>query len=158
VDSKSAVCFPHFFSFLENPVSDKKIERLQTDSTFGIVEKIQHKSSNMFLVWKKIPVLKENKKRIQEEALIGMAVQSPYVVKVFDTFEDDDDQYIVMEFCDGGTLRDYMTAQQKYVHMSERVFSFPSFSFLFFPFFISPLLLLILSRNSEDLRERFCMA
>lgn len=54
-----------------------------------------------------------DKKRFLEEIKLTKKVDSPYVVKVFDWAWDDNIQYIVMEYIDGVTLKEYVQSKTK---------------------------------------------
>jgi serine/threonine protein kinase len=44
----------------------------------------------------------------QREVAAMAAISSPYIVTIVDAFEDSNYQYIVMEYCENGNLRDYL--------------------------------------------------
>jgi serine/threonine protein kinase len=80
--------------------------------------------------------MKTDRKRIEEEVKLGKRLKTPFLVEVINTFEEEGIIYIVMELCEGGTLREYMNDYKKYGPISEKVL----FSFFLF---LSPSLLIL---------------
>jgi serine/threonine protein kinase len=39
---------------------------------------------------------------------IVTAFENPYIIKIYDTFESSNSIYIILEYCDGGTLQDIL--------------------------------------------------
>jgi hypothetical protein len=48
----------------------------------------------------------------KQEVETMAAVSSPYIVKILGAFEDARNQYIVMEYCENGNLRDFLKRRE----------------------------------------------
>ena len=76
--------------------------------TYASVYKVQRKIDKQILVLKKIPFyLNENKANIEDaknEARILKQLEYKYIVKCFDSFEENNSLNIVMEYCEKGDL------------------------------------------------------
>ena len=86
------------------------LERLGVGS-YGTVYKVKKKSSNKIFVIKQVSllgVLEEQKKEYKSEAKILNSIKSNYVVKYYDSFEDSNNLNIVMEYCNGGDLYQFI--------------------------------------------------
>ena len=91
------------------------IERLGVGS-YGTVYKVKKKSSNKIFVIKQVSLLgalEEQKKEYKSEAKILNSIKSNYVVKYYDSFEDNNNLNIVMEYCDGGDLYQFIKEKNK---------------------------------------------
>ena len=79
--------------------------------TYGIVYKVQKMNTNEIYVIKQIPLRGLSQKEIDEvkqEAKILSSINSDFVVKYYDSFEENEIIYIVMEYCDEGDLNDFI--------------------------------------------------
>lgn len=64
---------------------------------------------------KKLPKCKNKRSRVQQEIEIMKVLRkSPKIVRFVDAGEDDDAYYIVQEWCRGGCVMEYMSAQDAY--------------------------------------------
>ena len=85
-------------------------ERLGTGA-FGIVYKVLKQSNNYPYVIKQIPLFGLTKKQINDaklEAKILSSVKSIYIVRYYESFEENNYLNIVMEYCDGGDLSQFI--------------------------------------------------
>ena len=85
-------------------------ERLGTGA-FGIVYKVLKKSNNYPYVIKQIPLFGLSQKQINDaklEAKILSSVKSIYIVRYYESFEENSYLNIVMEYCDGGDLSQFI--------------------------------------------------
>ena len=85
-------------------------ERLGTGA-FGIVYKVIKKSNNYPYVIKQIPLFGLSQKQINDaklEAKILSSVKSIYIVRYYESFEENSYLNIVMEYCDGGDLSQFI--------------------------------------------------
>src|ERR1051326_3237446 len=53
------------------------------------------------------------RRRFQREAQLASSLNHPHILTVYDAGEFEDRQYLVTEFVDGGTLRDWAQASQR---------------------------------------------
>ena len=91
------------------------ISKLGTGS-YGVVYKVKKKNKNNIYVIKQIPFENLTSKQIYEvkqEAKILSSINSIYVVKYYDSFEENNCLNIVMEFCDGGDLSLFLQKNKK---------------------------------------------
>ncbi|KAA6386569.1 MAG: putative G2-specific protein kinase nimA [Streblomastix strix] len=89
-------------------------ERLGSGS-FGTVYKVERKQDKQVYVWKKIGCLmdKEKEKKIINEVQFQKDFTHPSIVNFVEAFKHENNYYIVMEFCGGGTLQGYYKAKKK---------------------------------------------
>ena len=91
------------------------ISKLGTGS-YGVVYKVKKKNKNNIYVIKQISFENLTSKQIYEvkqEAKILSSINSIYVVKYYDSFEENNCLNIVMEFCDGGDLSLFLQKNKK---------------------------------------------
>ena len=91
------------------------LSKLGTGS-YGVVYKVKKKNKNNIYVIKQIPFENLTSKQIYEvkqEAKILSSINSIYVVKYYDSFEENNCLNIVMEYCDGGDLSLFLQKNKK---------------------------------------------
>ena len=89
-----------FYEFQEPPIGE---------GAFGVVYKGVDKLSKEFRVIKKIAKSKiRNPQRFFNEITALKTLDHPNVIKLYESFEDDYDVFLVQEFCDDGELFDYI--------------------------------------------------
>ena len=96
------------------------IEKELGKGTYGIVYRAKKKSDNNVYVIKQISLLgltKTQKDEVKLESEILRKIKSKYVVKYYDSFEEENNLYIVMEYCESGDLNDYIEKQKKTKHL-----------------------------------------
>ena len=84
--------------------------------SYGIVYKVKNKDTNEIYVIKQIPLKGLSQKEINEvrqEAKILSSINSEFVVKYYDSFEENDNINIVMEYCDEGDLNDFIIKKKE---------------------------------------------
>ena len=84
--------------------------------SYGIVYKVQKKYTNEIYVIKQIALRGLSQKEIDEvrqEAKILSSINSDFVVKYYDSFEENDNINIVMEYCDEGDLNDFIIKKKE---------------------------------------------
>ena len=92
-------------------IKDYIIKQTLGKGTYGIVYKVQKINTNSIYVIKQIPLSGLNQKErneVEQEAKILHLINSNYVVKYYDSFKENDNLNIVMEYCDGGDLNDFL--------------------------------------------------
>ena len=78
---------------------------------YGIVYKVQKKGTSDTYVIKQISLeglTEKEKEEVKQEAFILSSIKSDFVVKYYDSFLDNDNINIVMEYCDGGDLNEFI--------------------------------------------------
>ena len=90
----------------------KIIERIGVGS-YGRIYKA--KKNNQIYVLKEIPIDESEEKiqNIKNEANLLASLNNKFVVKYYESFQIDQNIYIVMEYCEGGDLCTYITMHQK---------------------------------------------
>jgi serine/threonine/tyrosine protein kinase RAD53 len=99
--------------------------RLLGSGAFGIVNLMQHRISGIFYavkVVKKRNIDEDNKVRF--EINLGMSLESEYVCKVLEYYEDDENFYIIMEYLEGIDLCDFICKNPKFFVENPRFFWF----------------------------------
>ena len=106
-------------------IRDYEIKRKLGVGTYGVVYMVSKKSptsnnndsnSNLFVI-KQIPLFgltPQEIKEVKTEANILSQIKSIYVVKFFDSFEENNILNIVMEYCDGGDLEQLIENKKKF--------------------------------------------
>jgi len=75
--------------------------------TFGTVERCTHRKTKELRAIKTIPKKKVYQQdRLANEVEIMRVLEHPHILKLYETFEDEYNIYIVMELCNGGELLD----------------------------------------------------
>lgn len=90
-------------------------EKLGTGS-YGVVYKVLKKGDKQFYVLKQISLFNMNKAQIDEvknESKILASLNSVFIVKYYDSFIDNNNLNIIMEYCDGGDLSHLLNNQMK---------------------------------------------
>ena len=95
-------------------------ERLGVGS-YGTVFKAEKKNNNNeIFVIKQISLFSLTEQQINEvklEAKILSSIKSNYVVKYYDSFEENNNLNIVMEYCDGGDLSNFIEKNKQTKHL-----------------------------------------
>ena len=84
--------------------------------SYGVVYKVEKMSDHNVYVIKQIPLDNLTSKQIYEvkqEAKILASINSIYVVRYYDSFEENNSLNIVMEYCDGGDLSKFLDENKK---------------------------------------------
>lgn len=88
--------------------------------TYGVVYKAKKNNDNNIYVIKQISLEGLNqsqKNEVKLESKILKSIQSKYVVKYYESFEEDNKLNIVMEFCECGDLNEFIEMQKKSKHL-----------------------------------------
>ena len=86
------------------------------NGSFGNVIKIMHKSTGLIRSMKTIP--KDNLKEgftddeIQREITILKSLNHPHIIKLFEFYVDDNNYYLINEYCDEGDLSDKLISSK----------------------------------------------
>ena len=97
-------------------IKDYIIKQTLGKGTYGIVYKVQKLNTNSIYVIKQIPLSglsEKERNEVEQEAKILHSINSNYVVKYYDSFKENDNLNIVMEYCDGGDLNDFLIEKKK---------------------------------------------
>jgi NIMA (never in mitosis gene a)-related kinase len=92
------------------------IENELGKGTYGTVYKAKNKIDNNIYVIKQISLeglTKPQKEEVKLESEILKKIKSKYVVKYYDSFEEDNKLNIVMEYCECGDLGEYIENKKK---------------------------------------------
>ena len=101
---------------MKNEIKDYIIEKEIGQGTYGFVYKATKKNDKKDYAIKQIPIrnVPENyKEQFKKEAEILSQIESKYVVKYYESFEEDNKLYIVMEYCPKGDLNDFIENEKK---------------------------------------------
>eukprot|EP01017_Pseudomicrothorax_dubius_P031206 TRINITY_DN395_c0_g1_i1.p1 TRINITY_DN395_c0_g1~~TRINITY_DN395_c0_g1_i1.p1 ORF type:complete len:456 (-),score=148.35 TRINITY_DN395_c0_g1_i1:194-1561(-) len=89
--------------------------------TYGSVFKATLKGSNQVRAVKVIPKAKvKNQERFRTEIEIMKFLDHPSIIKLYETFEDEKNVYLIMEVCNGGELFDRIIAKGRFVESYAR--------------------------------------
>ena len=103
-------------------IKDYIIKETLGKGSYGVVYKVQKKNTNNIYVIKQISLNGLSTKEINEvnqEGKILSLINSDFVVKYYDCFKENDNINIVMEYCDGGDLNDFLNEKKKYGKLLE---------------------------------------
>ena len=92
------------------------IEKELGKGTYGIVYKAKKKEDNKEYVIKQISLQglnKSQKDEVKMESEVLKKIESKYVVKYYESFEEENKLNIVMEYCECGDLYEYIEKQKK---------------------------------------------
>ena len=98
-------------------IKDYIIKQTLGKGTYGLVYKVQKINSNSVYVIKQIPLSglsEKERNEVEQEAKILHSINSNYVVKYYDSFKENDNLNIVMEYCDGGDLNGFLIEKKKF--------------------------------------------
>ena len=107
--------------FLKYPLNDFrkkgfKIIKELGQGGFGKVNKIFSKLDNKYFAMKEIPLKGETEEKInniKREANILSKFNSNLIVKYYDSYEEEENFYILMEYCDRKNLKDFLDEYKK---------------------------------------------
>ena len=99
-----------------NPYDDYKIVKNIGEGTFGKVELVEHKITGMVRAMKIIKkVNSANEESILNELNILKKIDHQNILKIYEYYCDDQNYYLITEYCSGGDLYNVMKTQ----HISE---------------------------------------
>ena len=85
-----------------------KIQKIIGKGAFGIVYKAFELCSGRIVAIKQIPVNSENRKYVIKEIELLKNLEHPNIVKYYNFLKEENHIYIIMEYLEGSTLRQYM--------------------------------------------------
>lgn len=91
------------------------------EGSYGSVVKASKNDTNELYAIKLVPIEKsEGLQSIMREVDVMRDIDSPYIIKVYGTYVADEHLWIVLEYCAGGSVADYMrisgnTFEEKYI-------------------------------------------
>jgi len=97
-------------------IKDYIIQERLGIGAYGIVYKVLKKTNNNPYVIKQVPLFGLSQEQISDvklEAKILSSVKSIYIVRYFDSFEENNYLNIVMEYCNGGDLCQFIEKNKK---------------------------------------------
>ena len=101
-------------------IKDYIIEERLGVGSYGTVYKVRKKNSNQLYVIKQISLLglgDQQKNEYKLEASLLSSINSNYVVKYYTSFEETNNLNIVMEYCNGGDLFQFLEEKKKTKHL-----------------------------------------
>jgi len=85
------------------------------EGSYGSVQRCQFKDTGQWRALKTIDkALVKNTEQFKEEMAIMKLLDHPNIVRLYETFEDENLVYLVLELCTGGELFDRIVAQEKF--------------------------------------------
>lgn len=85
------------------------------EGAYGVVLKARDRETGELRAIKKLDRSKiKNPKRFRNELTALRTLDHPHIIKLFEIFEDDDNIYLVQEFCSGGELFDQIAAKDHF--------------------------------------------
>ena len=87
---------------------DFTLQDVQEENAFSLRYKAVNNEGKQYILDKLLDscfMITENKK---EPDIVGLHLKHDHIVEIYDYFVDKVDRYLVMEYCDGGHLGDYM--------------------------------------------------
>ena len=96
-------------------IREYKIQKRLGIGSYGTVYQVTHKDTNKIYVIKQIPLFnltQEEISNVKLEAKILKTINSKYVVKYYDSFLENNHLNIVMEYCNGGDLGQYINSHK----------------------------------------------
>ena len=110
VDLKGPINNEMFFSVKTSPVEeDYEIKQLLGEGSFGQVKLVTHKRTGLdraMKIIKKAGIADEERANMLKEVTILKSLDHPNILKIFDMHEDDEQYYLLTEYCAGGELFD----------------------------------------------------
>ena len=97
-------------------IKDYIIKEILGRGAFGTVYKVLKKSDNKLYVLKKISLMELSKNQLEKaklESQILSSVKSPYIVRYYESFEENNFLNIIMEYCDGGDLKEFIVKNKE---------------------------------------------
>ena len=85
-----------------------KIQKIIGKGAFGVVYKAFELCSGRIVAIKQIPVDSKNKKHVIKEIELLKGLDHPNIVKYYNYLKEEDNIYIIMEYLEGGTLKQYI--------------------------------------------------
>ena len=101
-------------------LSNYIIEKQLGKGTYGVVYKVKKRDDNKIYVLKQISLLgltSNQKDEVKLEAKVLSKIKSKYVVKYYDSFEEESKLNIIMEYCDNGDLNDFIERHKLTKHL-----------------------------------------
>jgi NIMA (never in mitosis gene a)-related kinase len=97
-------------------IKDYVIKEKLGVGSYGVVYKVQKKGEKQYMVLKQISLFNLDKGQVDEvknESNILASLNSSFIVKYYDSFVENNNLNIIMEYCDGGDLSNYLSIQSK---------------------------------------------
>ena len=98
--------------FQVNRVRDFTLQAVQEENSFSLRYKAVNNKGKQYILDKLLDscfMITDNKK---EPDIVGLHLKHDHIVEIYDYFVDRVDRYLVMEYCDGGHLGDYMVTNK----------------------------------------------
>jgi len=78
---------------------------------FGSVRRVTNKDTGRDRALKTLRKKRTKRKSVEEEIAVMKLLDHPHVIRIYEVFEDHLNYYLLMDFCHGGELLDFVTRQ-----------------------------------------------
>ena len=110
-----------------------EIEGQLGEGGYGKVYLVRHKRMNLLRAMKVISIdSKTSEERTDEEIELLKKLDHPNIIKLFEYFIDEDNYYLITEYCNGGDLFDLIKKKQKFSELSAAYIMFQIFRALIY--------------------------
>lgn len=110
-----------------------EIEGQLGEGGYGKVYLARHKRMNLLRAMKVISIdSKTSEERTDEEIELLKKLDHPNIIKLFEYFIDEDNYYLITEYCNGGDLFDLIKKKQKFSELSAAYIMFQIFRALIY--------------------------
>ena len=86
---------------------------------YGSVYKVKKKTTNEIFAAKISTILKSNIENFKKEINVLKQCNSPYIIKYYNSYLKNNKIWIIIEYCDGGSILDLMKITNKYLNEEE---------------------------------------
>ena len=116
----------------ENPFDHYIIEKNLGSGSYGVVYKVTHRVSKQVRALKQIPKANMtdgvSRNQIANEIQINRLLDHPNIMKIYEFYEDNDNFYILSEFCEQGDLKSKCEKHGVFSEFSVKFFMYQVFN------------------------------
>ena len=103
----------------EDPENIFEILEKLGQGNYGCVYKVKKKSTNEIFAAKISTILKNNIENFKKEINVLKQSNSPYIIKYYNSYLKNNKIWIIIEYCDAGSVLDLMRITNKYLNEEE---------------------------------------